>query len=165
MAGHRTWQAEQGTGEVTVQAASQGAGQGTGQSAGQGAVQAENDGKMAAKSIRFLDFSASGAPGVHFGRPAGARRLPKTGLAAPEAPQDSAKRPKRRPLGDKRAAKETPGQPKGRQSGSKGRFLEHFGAQNGSKTAFSVNLPRKVEFAKIMVLPRQNHRFPRFGCL
>ena len=112
MAGHRAWQAEQGTGEVTGQAASQGAGQGTGQSAGQGAVQAENDGKMAAKSIRFLDFSVSRAPGVHFGRPAGARRLPKTGLAAPEAPQDSAKSPKRRPLGDKRAAKETPGKPK-----------------------------------------------------
>ena len=95
---------------------------------------------MAAKSIRFLNFSASGAAGVHFGRPAGARRLQKAGLAAPEAPQDSAKRPKGRPLGDKRAPKASPGQPKERQSGSKGRFLEHFGAQNGAKTAFSANL-------------------------
>ena len=39
------------------------------------AERAENDGKMAAKSIRFLNFSASGGAGVHLGRPAGARRL------------------------------------------------------------------------------------------
>ena len=77
---------------------------------------------MAAKTMRFVYFAASGAAGIHFGRPAGARRLPKTGLAAPEAPQDSAKSLKRHPLGDKRAAKETPGQPKGRPSGSQGRF-------------------------------------------
>ena len=123
MAGHRTWQAEQGTGEVTVQAASQGAGQGTGQSAGQGAVQAENDGKMAAKSIRFLDFSASGAPGVHFGSffQVFSQFFP---ISEPQG----------RPLGDERAPKATPGQPEGRQSGSKGKFLEYFGAQNIFKT-------------------------------
>ena len=129
------------------------------------AERAENDGKMVAKSMRFLNFSASGAAGVHFGRPAGARRLQKAGLEAPEAPQDSAKRPKGRPLGDERAPKATPGQPKGRQSGSKGRFLEHFGAQHGPKTAFYVNCLRKVDFAKSIVSPKQNHRFSRFGGL
>ncbi len=106
----------------------------------------ENDGEMAAKTIRFFNFAASGAAGIYFGRAAGARRLQKAGLEAPEAPQDSAKRPKGRPLGDKRAPKASPGQPKERQSGSKGRFLEHSGAQNGSKTTFSADLLRKVEF-------------------
>ena len=67
----------------------------------------------------FLNFSASEAAGIHFGRAAGAPRLQKAGLEAPEAPQDSAKRPKGRPLGDKRAPKETPGQPKGRQRDAK----------------------------------------------
>ena len=71
-------------------------------------VQAE----MAAKTMRFVYFAASGAAGIHFGRAAGAPRLQKAGLEAPEAPQDSAKRPKGRPLGDKRAPKETPGRPK-----------------------------------------------------
>ena len=43
------------------------------------AERTENDGKMATKSIGFLNFSASGAAGVHFERPAGARRLQKAG--------------------------------------------------------------------------------------
>ena len=89
-------------------------------------VQAE----MAAKTMRFVYFAASGAAGIHFGRAAGARRLQKAGLEAPEAPQDSAKRPKGRPLGDQRVPKETPGRAKWRPSSSKGRFLEHFGGQN-----------------------------------
>ena len=37
----------------------------------------ENDGEMAAKTIRFVDFAASGAAGSHFGRAACAPRLQK----------------------------------------------------------------------------------------
>ena len=76
------------------------------------AGRARNDGEIEAKNIRFFNFSASGAAGVYFGRPAGARRLQKAGSVAPEAPQDSAKRPKGCPLEDKRVPKEIPGRPK-----------------------------------------------------
>ena len=73
---------------------------------------------------------------MHFGSPAGTRRLQKAALAAPEVPQDSAKRPEGQPLGDQRASKETPGKPKWGPSSSKGRILEHFGRQNGPSIAF-----------------------------
>ena len=116
----------------------------------------ENDGEMAAKTMRFVYFAASGAAGIHFGRAAGARRLQKAGLEAPEAPQDSAKRPKGRPLGDQRAPKASPGQPKERPSGSKGWLLEHFGVQNGPKTAFCAKFLAKGDLAKSIVLPKQN---------
>ena len=86
------------------------------------AGRAKNDGEIEAKSIRFFNFSASGADGLYFGRPAGARRLQKAGFVAPEAPQDSAKRPKGRPQCVKRAAKEVPGRQKWRQRGSRRGF-------------------------------------------
>ena len=92
---------------------------------------------------------------MHFGSPAGARRLQKAALATPEVPQDSAKRPKGQPLGDQRAPKETPGWPKYRQSSSKGRFSKHFGAENDVKTNFSVaQIALEADFG------RQEHSRP-----
>ena len=106
MAGHRAWQAEQGTGEVTGQAASQGAGQGTGQSARQGAGQAENYGKMGARSIGFLDFSVSGGGWGSLWEACGCQKAPKDGFGGSR--------------GAPRQRQEPPKPPPGRQKGGQG---------------------------------------------
>ena len=76
----------------------------------------------------------------------------------PKARPRDAKVPPRRPKGSPKEAtrepQETPRRPKEPQRGSQRRFLKHFGDKNGPQTVFFHIFMQKVDFAKIMVLPR-----------
>ena len=118
---------------------------------------------MEAKSIKIHYFSASGAPGGHFGAQGGARGAKKrifAGKMRSEAALGGPRGAPRRLTGRSRRPRRSQ---KGSPESEKEQFGEHFGWKKGSEAAFFKDFSEKVHFVKSVVLPRDNHTFSMFS--